>query len=190
MLELANGAGVTPETARFFAAPIPVVLHILSASLFSSLGAAQFSASLRLRHPAWHGVCGRIAVASGAMTAITGFWMTLIYDIPAELQGDLLFNVRILVSLAMLISIVTSVIAVVHGDIATHRAWMIRAYALGQGAGMQVAVLLPWMLLQGKPSVWQRDVLMSTAWVVNLLIAEWIIRRQHPRQTLFNKVFS
>jgi hypothetical protein len=96
------------------------------------------------------------------------------------LQGDLLYLVRIFVSVAMLLSIFMAVAAVKGGDIATHRAWMIRAFALGQGAGMQVVVLLPWMLLIGKPSILQRDVLMSLAWLINLLIAEMAIQRWLP----------
>jgi uncharacterized membrane protein len=188
LLGLASGAEVNADNARFVAAPLPVVLHIIGASLFSILGALQFSTFLRMRYPQWHRVFGRVTVAGGTMAALTGFWMTLMYSIPSELQGDLLFNVRILVSIGMLLSITTAVIAVMHGDIATHRAWMIRGYALGQGAGMQVVVLLPWMLLRGTPNVWQRDVLMTVAWALNLLIAEWIIRRQHPPISFFHKV--
>ena len=33
----ANGGGVTPENARFMANPAPVVLHVLSASVFCVL---------------------------------------------------------------------------------------------------------------------------------------------------------
>ncbi|MCH7477374.1 MAG: hypothetical protein IIA14_04655, partial [SAR324 cluster bacterium] len=40
---LAGGEEITPENARFFAAPLPVVLHILSASLYCVLGAFQFA---------------------------------------------------------------------------------------------------------------------------------------------------
>ena len=85
----------------------------------------------------------------------------------------------------MLLSISFAVVSVMDGDIATHRAWMIRAYALGQGAGMQVVVLLPWMLLIGKPSMLQRDVLMSLAWLINLLVAEMAIQRWSPRNLNF-----
>jgi hypothetical protein len=45
-----------------------------------------------------------------------------------------------------------------------------------------VVVLLPWMLVIGKPTVLQRDVLMSTAWLINLVIAEMAIQRGAPRK--------
>jgi hypothetical protein len=46
---------------------------------------------------------------------------------------------------------------------------------------MQVVVLLPWMLFMGAPSILQRDVLMSLAWLINLLVAQLVIQRGSPR---------
>ena len=39
--QLAGGAEITPDNARFFAAPVPVVLHIVSVTLYCVLGAFQ-----------------------------------------------------------------------------------------------------------------------------------------------------
>jgi uncharacterized membrane protein len=182
---LTGNPEISTENARFVAAPLPVILHILSVSLFSILGALQFSSGLRQLSPRWHKVSGRLVVASGIFVALSGLWMTVMYPIPPELQGGLLYGVRVFVSVAMLLSIYWAVAAVMRRDIATHRAWMIRAYALGQGAGMQVVVLLPWMLLIGKPSMLQRDVLMSLAWLINLLVAEMTIHRWSQRNSSF-----
>jgi uncharacterized membrane protein len=176
--QLAVGTAITPENARFVSAPIPVVLHIIGAVLFSLLGAFQFSTGLRQRYPQWHKVSGRIVAASGMVVALTGIWMTLMYPIPAALQGDLLLGVRLLVGAAMLLAIVLAVSAAMHRNIAKHRAWMIRGYALGLGAGTQVVVLLPWMLILGTPSTLQRDVLMSLAWLINLAVAEVLIQKR------------
>lgn len=185
LVQLGSVAPITLENARFFAAPLPVVLHILSAILFSVLGALQFSTTLRQRSPKWHRVSGRIVVLTGIFVALSGLWMTVVYFIPPELQGGLLYGARVFVSVSMLFSIYWAVAAVMRRDIAMHRAWMIRAYALGQGAGMQVVVLLPWMLLIGMPSIWQRDVLMSAAWVINLLVAELVIHRWPQRGLIY-----
>lgn len=188
LVGLASNTEFNGDSARFFAAPVPVILHIISASIFSVLGALQFSTGLRHRSSQFHKVSGRIVVPSGVIAALSGLWMTTMYPIPPELQGGLLYGVRLLVSAAMVISIILSVIAVMRRDIAKHRAWMIRAYALGQGAGMQVVIFLPWMLLIGTASVLQRDVLMSLAWLVNLSIAEWIINKQPQRNFLFYRI--
>jgi uncharacterized membrane protein len=182
---LADDPEISTENARFIAAPLVAFMHILSASLFCILGALQFSSWLRQRSPRWHKVSGRLVAAGGVFAAISGLWMTVTYPIPPELQGGLLYVVRVFVSLAMLTSIFMAVAAVTGGDIASHRAWMIRAYALGQGAGMQVVVLLPWMLAIGKPTVFQRDVLMSLAWLINLLVAELVIQSGAPRKPNF-----
>jgi Predicted membrane protein (DUF2306) len=184
---LAAGTAMTPENARFVAAPIPVVLHIIGATLFSVLGAFQFSTGLRQRHPQWHKVSGRVVAASGVVAALSGMWMSVIYPIPAALQGDLLLGVRLLAGAAMLMAIVIAVTAAMNREFAKHRAWMIRGYALGQGAGMQVVVLLPWMLIVGTPGALLRDVLMSLAWLINLAIAEMIIQKPSFRFLCFYK---
>ena len=181
LVGLAGNSEISTENARFVAAPFPVIVHVLSASLFSILGAFQFSSGLRQRSPGWHRVSGRIVVASGVCASLSGLWMTVMYPIPPELQGSMLYAVRVFVSIAMLLSIYRAVAAVMRCDVATHRTWMIRAYALGQGAGMQVVLLLPWMLFIGKPTVLQRDVLMSLAWLINLLVAEMANQRWSPR---------
>ena len=187
LVGLVGNPAINSENARFVAAPFPVIVHILSVNLFSLFGALQFSSGLRQRLLQWHRVSGRIVVASGIFAALTGLWMTVMYPIQPELQGGLLYAVRVSVGVAMLLSFFLAVAAVKRGDIATHRAWMIRAFALGQGAGMQVVVLLPWMLLIGKPSMLQRDVLMSLAWLINLLVAEMAIQRWSPRTSIYRE---
>jgi Predicted membrane protein (DUF2306) len=187
MAALSSSSSFNGDSERFLASPAPVVLHILGACLFCLLGAFQFSAGLRQRHPQWHKVSGWGVATSGAVAAITGVWMAIVYPIPAALQGNLLWGVRVLAGTSMLASIVLAVVAAVQRDLVRHRAWMIRGYALGQGAGTQVVVLLPWMLLMGTPSALQRDVLMSLAWLVNLLIAEMLIQGRPRGNVRFRK---
>ena len=54
---------------------------------------------------------------------------------------------------------------------------MVRAYALGQGAGTQVLLLLPVTVLAGEVTGLARDVVMTGAWLGNLAVAEWMLRR-------------
>ena len=176
----ATGGGVTPENARFMAMPTPVVMHIVCASVFCVLGALQFDSALRQRFPRLHRIAGRVAAPSGIVAALTGLWMTAAYAIPAELQGPLLYGVRMVVGLAMTLAVVVSVRAVLQRRITQHEAWMVRAYALAQGAGTQVLILLPVTLLAGAPTFFFRDVLMASAWGLNMAFAEWVIRRRQP----------
>jgi uncharacterized membrane protein YozB (DUF420 family) len=177
---LASGGAITPENARFMAMPAPLVLHFVSASLFCLLGAFQFDAAWRRRFAGLHRAVGRVVAPSGFVAALTGLWMTVAYAIPAPLQGGLLYGVRLVVGLLMALAIVVSVHAVLRRRIDQHRAWMLRAYALGQGAGTQVLILLPVSWMAGAPTFFFRDVLMASAWGLNLLLAEWIIRRRLP----------
>ncbi|ACZ83631.1 conserved hypothetical protein [Streptosporangium roseum DSM 43021] len=175
LTELTGGAEITPENARFFAVPLPVVLHILSAVLYGVLGAFQFAPGFRRRRPGWHRVAGRVLVPCGLVVALSGLWMTLLYPRPAG-DGDLLAGFRLLFGSAMVLCIVLGFSAIRRRDIARHRAWMIRGYAIGLGAGTQALTHLPWFLIFGTPGEFPRALLVGAGWVINLAVAEWIIR--------------
>jgi uncharacterized membrane protein len=182
LTQLTGGAEITPENARFFASPLPVVLHILSVSLYSILGAFQFAPRFRRRHRSWHRTAGRILVPAGLVAALSGLWMTLFYPWP-EGDGELLYGIRLVVGLAMVLSIILAVTAIRRRDFDQHGAWMIRAYAIGLGAGTQVLTHLPWVILFGTPDEFPRALLMGAGWAVNIIIAEWIIHRRLTRPT-------
>ena len=182
LAELAGGAEVTPTNARFFAQPIPVVLHILTVIPFSILGAFQFSPGFRRRNRPWHRAAGRVLGVCGLVVALTGLWMAHFYPWP-EGDGQGVYLERLVFGTAMLASIVLGIDAVRRRDLKAHGAWMIRAYAIGLGAGTQTLAHLPWFVLaDGKPGEGARTVMMGAGWIINVVVAEWIIRRR-PRGT-------
>ena len=173
---LAGGGPPTPGNARFFAAPIPVVLHIASVSVYSLLGAFQFAPGLRLRWPAWHRVAGRVLVAAGLAAALTGLWRAMFYAIvPAD--SPLLHAFRLLFGSAMALSILLGTLAIRRRDVVRHQAWMRRAYAIGLGAGTQALTQLPLVLLFATPNGLTLTLMMGAAWLLNLAAAEWLIHR-------------
>ncbi|MEU4219090.1 DUF2306 domain-containing protein [Actinoplanes sp. NPDC026623] len=179
---LAGGAAATPDNARFVEVPAPVVVHIIGATLFCVLGAFQFHPGFRRRRPGWHRVTGRVLVPCGIAAALSGIWMTLRYPLP-ELDGarfGVLGIERLVLGSVMAAAIVISFRAILRRDIVRHRAWMMRGYAIGMGAGTQAVVLLPWMLTVGDTDVFAHAMLMGLAWTINILVAEWIIRRRGP----------
>jgi uncharacterized membrane protein len=176
LAELASNAQVTKANARFFAQPIPVVLHILTVIPYAMVGAFQFSAGFRRRNRAWHRAAGRVIGVCGLIAALTGLWMAHFYAWP-EGDGVGVYVERLVFGTAMLVSIVLGLYAVRRRDFASHGAWMTRAYAIGLGAGTQVLTHLPWFILVGKPGESARTVLMGAGWVINVVVAEWIIRR-------------
>jgi uncharacterized membrane protein YozB (DUF420 family) len=182
LAELSGDAEITPENARFFATPLPVVVHIVSASVYCILGAFQFVPGFRRRRRGWHRAAGRLLVPCGLAAALSGMWMTLFYPLPDH-DGDLLAGFRLVFGCAMVISIVLGFAAIRRRDIARHRAWMIRGYAIAQGAGTQVLIYLPWTLVLGAPGEFSRALLLGAGWAINLAVAEWIIRKRPPKPT-------
>ncbi len=162
-LAMVDGLEFLPRNPRIESVPTPVVLHIVSSVIYCVLGAVQFLQQTRMGRSSWHRRAGHWLAASGALAALSGLWMTLFYTFPESLQGPLLCGVRILVSVAMMLCLLLGIVAVIKRRIAQHRAWMIRAYALGLGAGTQGFVMLPWVVTVGEPSGLLRDVLMTLA---------------------------
>lgn len=179
--ELASGAEITPDNARFFASPMPVVLHIISSGLYALLGAFQFVSRLWQRGARWHRWAGRFLVPCGLVVGFSGLWMTLFYPRPDD-ASDLLYVFRLLFGSGMILSIVLGFVAILRRDIAQHRAWMVRAYAIGLGAGTQVLTGMVGALIFGTPNEFENALLMGAAWVINLAVAEWIIRKRPTRQ--------
>lgn len=78
----------------------------------------------------------------------------------------------------MAISIVLGFMAIRRREIARHRAWMMRGYALGLGAGTQVLTLGIGEIAFGPPGEFSRAFLMGAGWAINLAVAEWVIRKR------------
>lgn len=175
LTQLGTGAAVTAENARFFDSPVPVIAHIVGSTLFLLLGALQFAPSLRRR--SWHRLAGRVAAPAGIVSAASGVWMAVAYDLPAT-SGTVLMVIRIVLGTAMAGGIVFAVLAIRRGRVAAHSAWMTRAYAIGIGAGTQVFTLLPWTLLVGPPDEFVNTTLMALGWAINMAVAEVVILRR------------
>lgn len=178
LAELGSGAAITPENARFFAAPAPVVVHIVSAVLFGVLGAFQFSAGLRRRRPAWHRYTGRVAAPLGLAAALSGLWMTLIYpNADTNFDGPAVYAMRLMAGFGMVAAMVLALTAIARRDIPAHQRWMTRAYALGMGAGTQVFTHIPWFLWPELQGELLRALCMGAGWTINILAAESVLRR-------------
>jgi hypothetical protein len=173
--QLATGAQVTPENDRFFAAPVPTVAHIVGATVFCVLGAFQFVPSLRRR--AWHRVAGRVVALCGLTAALSGIWMALFLAPPVDDHG-LLIGFRLVFGAGMAVALVLAFLAVRRRDFRAHRAWMTRAYAIGIGAGSQAVIGAFWIVTVGTPGDMTWTLLLGAGWVVNLLVAELLIRKE------------
>jgi len=179
LLEVSGGPQLLPDNPRIDASPAPVVLHVVAAALYALVGAFQFSTRLRRRRPGWHRSSGRVLVGAGLVVAGSGLWMTLFY--PGAPGGDVLWAVRLLVGSAMAASIILGFTAIRRRDITAHRAWMVRAYALGVGAGTQAFTQGIGEAIFGTSDL-STGLSISSGWVINAAVAEWVIRRPSVRR--------
>lgn len=155
---------------------LPVVLHIIGATVFVLLGAFQFSARLRRSTPAWHRNAGRVLIGVGLLAAFSGLWLGVFSSYPSG-SGELLLAFRVLAGLGMALSIILGFAAIRRRDIRRHRAWMIRAVALGLGAGTQVFTLGFGQAVFGASEL-SYALLNGAGWLINLTVAELVIRRR------------
>jgi uncharacterized membrane protein len=181
LVQLAGGPAVIPADHRFAGFPAPLVVHIVAAMTYAVVGSLQFVAPFRRRHPAWHRRAGRVLAVAGLMVAASALWMTLFYA-PQPGSGDLLYVLRLIFGSAMITCLLLGFTAIRRRDVPAHRAWMIRAYALGLAAGTQAftggigAAVLGTGVLPG-------DLAKGAAWVINLAVAEWVILQPARRRS-------
>lgn len=181
LVEIVGGPELMPTDPRFAASPAPVVVHVAAAIGYALLGAFQFSAGIRRRHPAWHRRAGRVLVALGLAVAFSALWMTLVFP-SKEGTGDVLYVFRLLFGSGMAVSIILGLAAIRKRDIARHRAWMTRGYALALGAGTQAFTVGFGEAVFGSGVV-RTDLMMGAGWAINLAVAEWVIRRPDARRS-------
>jgi uncharacterized membrane protein len=180
LTDLSTGSTHMPQDAHHPEMPVALIVHIVSATAYSLLGAFQFSAGLRRRRTGWHRAAGRVLVPMGLAVALSALWLTLVY--PTEVNtGPLLYWSRVLFGLAMAACLVLGLRTVRARNFRAHRAWMIRAYALGLGAGTQVVTI---GLAEATPgtSTLVIDAATAAGWAINLAVAELIVRRPHTRR--------
>jgi uncharacterized membrane protein len=180
LLQLADGPVTIPADDRFAGLPAAVVVHIIGAAAYILVGAFQFVPQIRRRHLTWHRRAGRILAVAGLLVAGSALFMTLVYA-PQPGTGILLYVLRLVFGSAMAASLVLGVTAIRRRDITAHRAWMIRAYAIGLAAGTQAFTEgFSGAIFGSGP--FRDDLAKGAGWVVNVVVAEWVIRRPARRR--------
>ena len=179
LIQLSGGPQIIPADARFTSSPVAVVMHVVCSIAFALFGAMQFAPGFRRRHPGWHRRVGRVLAIAGLGVAVSALWLTLFYP-RQENSGDLLYFLRLAFASGMVACLVLGVTAIRRRDVTTHRAWMIRAYALGLGAGTQAFTEGFGGALFGTSAL-ALDASRGIAWIINLAVAEWAIRRPRRR---------
>ena len=176
LVQLAGGPELIPADHRFAGFPMPLVVHLIGAGAFAVVGAFQFVPRIRRNRPGWHRGAGRVLAAAGLVVAVSALWMTLFYESKPG-TGGLLYVLRLVFGAAMAVCLVLGVTSIRRGDVLGHRAWMIRAYAIGLAAGTQAFTGGFGGALFGTGTL-SGDLAKAAGWAINLAVAEWLIRRR------------
>ena len=121
-------------------------------------------------------------VVLGLAVALSALWLTLFYPRQPG-TGTLAYLFRLAFGSGMAASIILGFAAIRRSDVAHHRAWMTRAYALALGAGTQVITKGIGPAVFGTSDLIM-DLSLGAGWVINLAVAEYIIRRPARRRTI------
>ena len=162
---------------KFYRYPVTTLLHVATGAVFLVLGLAQFSATLRSRHPAVHRWCGRALLALGAAFTLTGFF----FAIAVPYGGVLETSAALVFGSFFLLAGGRAWLAIRRGDVRRHREWMIRMFATALGIATirliglaTLAALSPGVDVVS-PQAFGEGLWMG--WAVTLLVAELWIRR-------------
>jgi uncharacterized membrane protein len=164
--------------ARFDTVPIGAAMHVLGGGLCLLLGGFQFSSRLRSRHLSLHRNMGRAYL----MLVLIGGIGSLILAPRAE--GGLVARFGFgLLALLWLFSALQAYLAIRRRDIETHRAWMLRNFALTFGA-VTLRIYLGIFGAFGVEFDESYPTVAWISWVPNLILVEWYLAlaRQHEEQ--------
>jgi len=175
-----RAAEVARFDGRFAAHPHVARLHVLAGGVLLAFAPFQFSSTVRRRYLGLHRWSGRILLLAAAGTALSGLYFGVL--VPYAGWGET--TAIVLIDGLFLTAVSRAFIAIRRHQVARHREWMIRAFAIGIGistvrvvGGVLDVVLTP----SGVPpqqifvlSIW-------TGWALTLGAAELWIRRTRPR---------
>ena len=169
-------AGLLPESSiKFAAVPGSLFFHALGGVLFGVLGPVQFAGVLKHRFGRLHKITGRVFVASGLLLGLSS--LRLLAEFPGASTWVLLLA-RLAAGLGLSLALIWALVAIRRGNVARHRAWMVRAYAVGMGSATISLIMMPIFLITGEPvEGYGADLLFVASWVINIGIAEWVISR-------------
>jgi uncharacterized membrane protein len=167
------GALVAPTMRAVFEAhPAAIRAHVLAAALALLIGPAQLSTSLRIRHPRWHRLLGRIYLGVGVgIGGVAGLAMATHASGGAWARAGFAA-----LAIAWLVSGARAYLAARAKDFAMHRRWMLRNFALSLAA-VTLRLYLPAALAARIRFDDAYPVIAWLCWVPNLIVAEWLLRR-------------
>lgn len=168
------GWQVHPALQQTFAEhPIGLYVHIVPSILALLLGPFQFRADLRQRRPRLHRMIGRVYLFGVFFGGLGGLYMAQFAAGGVASQSG--FS---LLALLWLASGGMALFQIRRGELQRHQAWMMRNYALTLAA-VTLRFYTRLFFLAGMELPDFHAINAWLCWVPNLIIAEWLIRRNN-----------
>ncbi len=166
------------DDAKFLIIPYWHWFHALSGFLFGVLGPIQFARVLQNKFGKLHRISGRVFVVAGMVLGLSGVGIFAQVPNSTHLILDVM---RVTAGFALVLDLAIAMYAIRKRDIAKHKAWMIRSYAIGMGAGAISIVMFPIYIITGAPiEGLLSDIVFVSCWLSCVGLAELIIARFKP----------
>jgi uncharacterized membrane protein len=148
--------------------------HVIGGAVALLLSPVQLSARIRARAPRLHRLSGRIVLTAVMAAGVAGLVLS-----PYNLAGPVGIAGFGLLAVLWPTFAARGFLAIRRGDVTVHRQWMLRTFALTYAAvtlRLWLGVLVP--IVGDFRSAYV--IVPFLAWVPNLLVAEWVLRRRQP----------
>jgi uncharacterized membrane protein YsdA (DUF1294 family) len=150
------------------------MLHIVPGLLFILLGPLQFVRSLRVRWPGLYRWSGRVFLVSGMIVGITA----LVMSPQLAIGGANETAAATLFALVLLFSLIKAYLYIRARNVALHREWMIRAFAVGLAVATVRPIVGVFFATRSITHLSPRDFFGTAFWLgftIQLMAAEiWI----------------
>ena len=170
-----------PYNPGFLEYPTIVALHVVLSGLYLAPAPFQFVRRIRSRHLGYHRWAGRVLVSIGLVVVATALFMGLVIPFSGWIE-------RVYIGLFGTLFLVALIKGFVHiraKEVALHREWMIRAFAIALAVATMRLIFIPALIVVADPTQGQLQTLSAAsflvAFVVHASVAEIWIRLTRRR---------
>ena len=172
---LLSGSLRTPFVEALFTnLPVATTVHLAGGMVAIVLGAFQVSSTLRRKHLDLHRWFGRVYVVAVLASGTGGLVMA--FDSTGGLVTHFGFG---LMAVCWLGCTINEYRHIRNGHLTSHRAWMLRSYALTLAA-VTLRIYLPASQVAGIEFLEAYRAIAWLCWVPNLLVVEWFMLNRKP----------
>lgn len=122
---------------RYFDIPVPIIAHIAAAAVFCLCAPFQFSTRLRMRAPGLHRRLGWVAVVAGVIFGLSS--LPALGPVPTGVAW-VRYCGLVAAGIGFSVAVTCAVFAIRNRNVAMHRAWALRAAAIGLMGGSRILI--------------------------------------------------